>query len=87
MMHEIEVASLRQDDVGSRVVVLHDGGTFEGVLESVWTQWNKYAKPEPAPQCRLQVATGNAAVTIEKLPMDFLLQVQRDSETREAPHE
>ena len=86
-MTEIEVADLRQCDVGTRVVVLHDGGTFDGMLISAWTSWDKYAKPVPAPKCRIEVTNGDAAVAISRLPMDFLLQIQRNSQTDEAPHE
>lgn len=83
-MIEIGLAELRQDDVGCRVVVLHDGGTFEGTLDSVWTSWDKYAKPDPAPMGRVVIRNGSAEVKIEKLPMDFRLQIERVA--KENPH-
>lgn len=76
-MIEIDLAELRQDDVGSRVVVLHDGGTIEGRLDSAWTAWDAYAKPQPGPRCRVVVVEGNVKAEIAKLPMDFRIQIER----------
>lgn len=79
MLSEIPIGAVRADDVGSRVVVLSDGGTFDGILESIWTSWDKYAKPEPAPTARMTVEGGNAKLELTKLPMDFRIQIERDN--------
>lgn len=83
-MIEITIADLRPSDVGSRVVVLHDGITAEGTLMSVWASWDEYAKPEPGPRTRIEITADNAKVEIKKLPLDFLLQIDRPALAEEA---
>ena len=79
-MIEISLSELRQDDIGKRVIVLHDGGTIEGTLDSAWSSWEKYAKPEPGPRCRLVVIEGSVEVQVRHLPMDFRLQIEHGTD-------
>ena len=76
-MIETRVGRLTPDDVGNRVVVIHDGGTVEGTLESIWSSWDAYAKPEPGPRTRIEVTADNVKVEIKKLPNDYKLQIDR----------
>lgn len=80
-MKEISVADLRAGDVGRRVVVIHDGGTIDGMLREVWTSWAKYAKPEPGPRTRLTVTAEQVEAVMQGLPGDYLLQIDSDEVT------
>lgn len=87
-MNEIAVAELTPGDIGARVIAIDQtGNAYAGLLTDLSaTDWKYGKRPEDKVRIRIKVVSvEHSELTLDALPLDFRVQIERSPDTKETP--